>query len=132
MVSSLRIWPVMALTSHPSSFSLGGSTSATGTFTEIDSTTNAQYTSNQWTQFDRMTLADPFSSYKLPINGAQSYPIYLNEIQFLDCNRVVLTTFSYPELPTLSTDTTSEWTSSPHCLVSLPVLYPFSFLRVST
>lgn len=35
MISSLRIWPDTHTANHPSSFSLGGSTSATGTFTEI-------------------------------------------------------------------------------------------------
>ena len=97
MVSSLRIWPAMALATHPSSFSIGGSTSVNGPFTEIYSTTNAQYTSNTWTQFDRMTQASQFSSYTITVNGAQSYPIYLNEIHFLVCNRPVPTTFSYPE-----------------------------------
>ena len=87
----------MALTSHPSSFSIGGSTSMNGPFTIIDSTTNAQSTSNTYTHFHRITQTTQFSSYRITINAAQNDPIYLNEIHLLVCNRPLPTTFSYLE-----------------------------------
>ena len=66
-------------------------------FTIIYSTTNAQSTSNTWTHFHRITQTTQFSSYRITINAAQNYPIYLNEIHFLVSNRPLPTTFSYLE-----------------------------------
>ena len=66
-------------------------------FTIIDSTTNAQYTSNTSTHFHRITQTTQFSSYRITVNGAQSDPIYLNEIHFLVCNQPIPTTFIYPQ-----------------------------------
>ena len=96
-ISSFRIWPFSNPSSHPTSFMLEGANSATGTFLELYSTTTARHTTSKWTQFDRAVPANRFSVYRMTLRASQSTPIYLNEIQFLVCNRPVPTTFSYSE-----------------------------------
>ena len=44
-----------------------------------------------------ISQTSPYSVFKVTLQTAQNTPIYLNEIQFLVCNRPVPTTFSYPE-----------------------------------
>ena len=96
-ISSIRIWPYSNPSSHPTSFAVEGANSATGTFLELYSTTTARHTASTWTQFDRAVPANRFSVYRVTLRAAQNTPIYLNEIQFLVCNRPVPTTFSYSE-----------------------------------
>jgi len=97
-ISSIRIWPYSNPSSHPTSFAVEGANSATGTFLELYSTTTARHTASTWTQFDRAVPANRFSVYRVTLRAAQNTPIYLNEIQFLVCNRPVPTTFSYSEI----------------------------------
>ena len=96
-ISSFRIWPFTSHNKHPTSFMLEGANSATGTFLELYSTTTARHTASTWTQFNRAVPANRFSVYRVTLRAAQNTPIYLNEIQFLVCNRPVPTSFSYPE-----------------------------------
>ena len=96
-VSSVRVWPYTHPSNHPSSFTVEASNSATGAFTTIFSATSSTYLASKWSQFDMIGQTSPYSVFKVTLQTAQNTPIYLNEIQFLVCNRPVPTTFSYSE-----------------------------------
>lgn len=99
MVSSFRMWPYSSQPSNPASFSVTGSTSASGPFTELYSTTSAVFKMDKWNQFKRFVPTQPFSSFEVTLTRAFSsaLSVYVNEIQFLICNPQVPYTFFYPE-----------------------------------
>ena len=99
MVSTFRMWPYSLNVGNPASFSVTGSTSASGPFTELFSTTSAVFEMNQWNQFNRFVPTTPFSSFEVTLTRAfaSALSVYVNEIQFLVCNPQVPYTFSYPK-----------------------------------
>ena len=97
MVNSVRIWPYTSTTTHVVHFLVEGAASSLGPWTPILETDGGTYTSSQWKQWDSVAPSPRYSLFRLTAYKRGTGSTYVNELQYLVCNRAIPSTIPFSE-----------------------------------
>ena len=96
MINSIRIWPFTNPSNHPNSFMISGAMSTSGPWTIILQGESVAYLSNTWKQVDASLTGRRYPYLRIS-NMVSQNNLYLNELQYLVCNRAPSTIINYPQ-----------------------------------
>ena len=94
LINSFRLWPYVYYLLSPKSFSIDGAMSTLSNWETVLTVSDHSYTANIWAQWDLITALPKYSRIRFNV---QSKSVKVYEFQFLVCNRIPPTTFSYPQ-----------------------------------
>ena len=96
VINSVRIWPHTNPSNHPNKFTISGSLNASGPWNKIVEGRSVTYTTSTWKQVDAALPGKRYPFLRISNMEAQGN-LYLNELQYLICNRAPSTSITYPE-----------------------------------
>ena len=96
IVNSIRIWPYNNPSNHPNMFTISGAFTASGPWNTILQGKSVSYTTNTWKQVDAALPGKRYPFLRISNMESQN-TLYLNELQYLICNRAPSTVITYPE-----------------------------------
>ncbi|KAK8800128.1 hypothetical protein WA171_004763 [Blastocystis sp. BT1] len=97
MVNSVRIWPYTSTTTHVVHFLVERAASSSGPWTSILETDGGTYTSSQWKQWNSLAPSPRSSLFRLTAYKRGTGSTYVNELQYLVCNRAIPSTIPFSE-----------------------------------